>query len=198
MNKREFLQKLREYLSYELPARYIEKNIRYYDEYIDTEVSSGKTISDVIEELGDPQLIAKTITDSIKSGADGIPNSEDDVDFTEEIYENGGPEVNQRAPRFGSRDGYDRSDSAGYGSRGSGSSAENFEADDSGDRPEGASNGWHVFSTGNGGCLFLSILIILVMFCIFSVIGTLLGALSPILAPVCIVFLVLWLLERRN
>lgn len=192
MNKREFLQKLREYLSYELPARYIEKNIRYYDEYIDGEVGHGRSAAEVIEELGDPQLIAKSITDSIKAGADGIPNSEDDVDFTEEIYENGGPEASQRAFRYRG--------SSSYSEGGPGASDNKFGPDGTNEQPDinNPFGGWHVYSTGGSGCLFLTILICLVIFSLFSLLGAVLGAISPVLAPVFIAFLILWLLERRR
>ena len=89
MNKREFLQKLTEYLSYELPLRYVEKNVRYYSDYIDDELGKGRTSKDILDDLGDPQLIAKSIIDAAKSGSDGIPNTPDDVDFTDEVYGGG-------------------------------------------------------------------------------------------------------------
>ncbi len=192
MNKREFLQKLREYLSYELPARYIEKNIRYYDEYIDGETGLGRSAAEVIEELGDPQLIAKSIIDSIKSGADGIPNSEDDVDFTEEIYENGGPEANQRASRYKGGSHYDDGGQFASESR-FGSDGTNEQADIN--NPFG---GWHIYSAGGGGCMFLTILTCLIIFSLFSLLGAVLGAISPILAPIFMVLLILWLLGRRR
>ena len=170
MSKREFLQKLKEYLSYELPQRYVEKNIRYYDGYIDDEIKKGRDVSEVIAELGDPQLIAKTIVSAKKAGADGVPNTEDDMDFTEEIY--------------GSSYNDSFQDSTGN-------------ADDSSDinSPFG---GWHVYSTDGSGCLFFGILIFLIMFCIFSLLGAVIGAMSPVLAPVFMVILIMWLLGRRR
>lgn len=38
MSKQEFLQRLRETLTGEVPGNVIEDNIRFYDEYISTEV----------------------------------------------------------------------------------------------------------------------------------------------------------------
>ena len=88
MNKREFLNKLNEFLSYELPASMVREKLSFYSDYIDREVSSGKSITEVIDGLGDPQLIARTIIDAAKSGPDGIPGTDDDVDFGENIAQN--------------------------------------------------------------------------------------------------------------
>ncbi|MDR0924837.1 MAG: DUF1700 domain-containing protein [Hungatella sp.] len=61
MSRQEFLQRLREALSGEVPGSVIEENIRYYEEYISTEVSNGSTEEAVIASIGDPRLIARTI-----------------------------------------------------------------------------------------------------------------------------------------
>ena len=83
MNKREFLSKLEEALVYELPPRAVDENLRYYSSYIDSEVKSGRSVEEVLEELGDPRLIARTIIDAVSSGADGIPGTADDVVYRE-------------------------------------------------------------------------------------------------------------------
>ena len=64
MTKSEFLEILREQLDGEMPSGEIYSNIHYYDQYIDKELSSGKTEEDVMNELGDPRLIAKTLIDA--------------------------------------------------------------------------------------------------------------------------------------
>ena len=86
MTKNEFLDSLREYLSYELPERLVKPQMQYYQEYFREQAALGKSAQTVCEELGDPQLIARTIIDSEKAGADGIPNSDDDPDFHEEMF----------------------------------------------------------------------------------------------------------------
>jgi len=85
MSRKEYLDRLRECLSYELPGRMVESNIRYYENYFEEQMRLGKSFQEIEQELGDPQLIARTCIDAAKSGADGIPNSGDDPDFTEEI-----------------------------------------------------------------------------------------------------------------
>lgn len=63
MTKNEFLELLRTALLGEIPDTEIESNMKYYEEYIRSE---GYKISEeeVINQLGDPRLIAKTIVDT--------------------------------------------------------------------------------------------------------------------------------------
>ena len=65
MNKKEFLDVLRQTLAGEVSSSTIDQNLQYYNQYI-----SSKGIENeekVIEELGDPRLIAKTIILTDKS-----------------------------------------------------------------------------------------------------------------------------------
>lgn len=64
MNKREFLDILRQALDGEVSPDIIEQNIKYYDNYIST--NSIKDEEAVLNELGHPRLIAKTIIESEK------------------------------------------------------------------------------------------------------------------------------------
>lgn len=97
MSRKEFIDSLREYLSYELPERLVSANIRKYEDYFDDQMKSGKRASEICRELGDPKLIARSCIDAARSGADGIPNSEDDPNFAEEIDR-------ERAPGAGKED----------------------------------------------------------------------------------------------
>lgn len=63
MNRDEFLNGLQNILAQELPQSEIESNIRFYDEYIRTK-SQEKEERLVMEELGDPRLIGKTIIEA--------------------------------------------------------------------------------------------------------------------------------------
>ena len=64
MRKTEFLQELREALDGEVSVSVIQSNISYYDQYISQEAAKGRREEEVIEEIGSPRLIAKTIIDS--------------------------------------------------------------------------------------------------------------------------------------
>ena len=64
MEKKEFLERLARALAGQVSQAVIEENLRYYDSYLSEEMAKGKTIHQVLEELGDPRLIAKTIIDA--------------------------------------------------------------------------------------------------------------------------------------
>ena len=64
MDRGEFLSNLRESLEGYIPMDEVEKNISFYRNYFD---ESGKTDAEVIAELGDPRLIARTIIDAYKA-----------------------------------------------------------------------------------------------------------------------------------
>lgn len=64
MNKYEFLNILKASLEGEVTEAIINENISYYSGYIDSEISKGKNESEVLQQLGDPRLIAKTIIET--------------------------------------------------------------------------------------------------------------------------------------
>ncbi len=68
MRKEEFLQTLRRALTGDVPPGVVEENIRYYDGYISEEVRNGRSEEEVIKEIGDPRLIARTIEDTTDGG----------------------------------------------------------------------------------------------------------------------------------
>ena len=61
MTKKEFLSILNESLAGNVPSDVVNENIRYYKDYIE---NNEMTESQVLEQLGDPRLIARTIIDS--------------------------------------------------------------------------------------------------------------------------------------
>lgn len=84
MNRIEFLEQLREALVTDLSSRAVEENIRYYSQYISDEERKGRTEEDILNELGDPWLIAKTIIDtgvSEKTNEYGSYRSSEDDDY---------------------------------------------------------------------------------------------------------------------
>lgn len=65
MNKKEFLAVLQECLEGELPFDEIESHISYYRDYIENSQEPEKA---VLEQLGDPRLIARTIISTYQAG----------------------------------------------------------------------------------------------------------------------------------
>ena len=86
MTKQDFLNKLREALTGEVNADVINENIRFYDDYFMVEQRKGRTETEILEELGDPRLIARTIIDT-SAAEDGAYRR---TSYTEEApqYEN--------------------------------------------------------------------------------------------------------------
>lgn len=76
MNKYEFIRSLRKALTGKVDGRELEDTIRYYEDYIDGEIKKGKTESQILQELGDPRLLAKNIV-SVNGSTGGFYEEED-------------------------------------------------------------------------------------------------------------------------
>ena len=61
MSKQEFLEGLRRSLSGGLQPQEVNEHIRYYSDYIDSQIRSGVPEEEVMSSLGEPRLIAKTL-----------------------------------------------------------------------------------------------------------------------------------------
>lgn len=70
MNKEEFLSGLQRALTGNVPQSVIDENMAYYKQYIAEQVKRGYSETEVIGEIGDPRLIAKTIEETTE-GEDG-------------------------------------------------------------------------------------------------------------------------------
>ncbi len=197
MTKVEFLSLLRGRITGSIPTSEVESQLDYYSAYIDGRIGAGLTEEEAVAELGDPQLIAKTVIESTDraaeaAGYDGRYRSStdtyDDSDgINSGIFGNSGP----------SREAYyDRS--AGYeGSRAQGA----FTGNRTGQQEQnGAGN-----RTGSSlGCIIAVIVLILIMALawvltsfVFRLSFRLLGWLFPVIAIAGLVYLVVRLLRGR-
>jgi|GEM_PF-1612666 len=61
MTKQQFLDELRDALTGEVAVNVMMDSYNYYSHYIDEEMRSGKSEEQVLEELGKPMLIARSI-----------------------------------------------------------------------------------------------------------------------------------------
>lgn len=66
MNKQEFIDGLRTALNGSVSPGLVQENVNYYEDYINTEVRKGKSEGEVLQSLGDPRLIARTIVETNK------------------------------------------------------------------------------------------------------------------------------------
>lgn len=64
MTRLKFTEELRKALSGRVSHTTVNENVSYYENYIDSEIKKGRREKEVLEELGDPRLIAKTIIDT--------------------------------------------------------------------------------------------------------------------------------------
>lgn len=74
MTKAEFLSTLRSQLAGEVSLAELDNTMRYYEEYISDALRGGKMESEILQELGSPLLIAKTIIETAGKDVDGPGN----------------------------------------------------------------------------------------------------------------------------
>ena len=90
MDKREFIDKLQRALAGGLNSSQVAENIRYYEEYIDSEMRKGRSEADVMAQLGDPRLLARSIIEANKhAGTSHGSNREYDDEMPADTGEGG-------------------------------------------------------------------------------------------------------------
>lgn len=70
MNKEEFLQELKEALAGDVPEAVIRDNLNYYSSYLSQETSKGRSVDEIVTEIGEPFIVAKTIMESYEAGGE--------------------------------------------------------------------------------------------------------------------------------
>lgn len=80
MNRREFIDGLRRALAGKVEVELIEDTVKYYEDYIDTQMRMGKSEKEVLDLLGNPALIAKSIVSANRQDGNGKT-------YEQEIYE---------------------------------------------------------------------------------------------------------------
>lgn len=89
MTQREFLDTLKKALNSQVPPHVVTENLNYYSTYIDEEIRKGRLERDVMEELGDPRLLARTIIDAEESSRNSRRRqSSGYTDIYEDDYKN--------------------------------------------------------------------------------------------------------------
>lgn len=82
MSKREFIDRLRTALNGRVSPNQVADNVSFYEDYINTEIQKGRSEREVLDSLGDPRLIAKTIAET---------NGRDMTGANQSAYDNGSP-----------------------------------------------------------------------------------------------------------
>ena len=106
MDKTEFLSILRENLEGYVPMEEVEKNIAFYRDYFK---EASRPEKEVIEELGDPRLIAHTIIDAYKASKGPMADyyaEQARSEYSKEHsgkYEEAGEKLREKAEGFADR-----------------------------------------------------------------------------------------------
>lgn len=184
MTREEFLRALRAELSNSVSEERIREQLSYYQDYIASECKKGRSEEEVVSELGEPRLLAKTIADAAEAGGDRIAR---ETPFRHEESEiNYNSDEEDRQYRGIDSDPGPQPGASEERERGEEWREEN--AEERGPRIQS-------FQLNNFGCFFLFLFVLLLLFLLAQLIGGIFSLLSPILLPLCAVFLLLWLLK---
>lgn len=66
MDRTEFIDRLQRALAGGVNSSRVAENVQYYREYIDVEIRKGRSEEEVLDSLGDPRLLAKSIIEANK------------------------------------------------------------------------------------------------------------------------------------
>lgn len=89
MSRQEFLNILQTSLTGRVNASEIADNINYYEDYINTQTRMGRSEEEVIAELGDPRLIAKSIIEANRHADAKAGSRQNDTGEAESAYNSG-------------------------------------------------------------------------------------------------------------
>ena len=210
MNKKEFLQALRGELTNSVSGEVIEEQLRFYSEYIDTEMGKGRREEEVVAELSAPNLLARSIIEAAEAGGDHVARTtpfryeekdinyasdEEDLRYQGTSSERGSSGSDAESLRYERREsssdvsgnysrnqGYGDSDNGGYGN-------------DSYNRGR-ESHGYRPYvPVSSTGCLLFAIVVIALLVLVVLVFVGILSFLAPILFPVLCIAVILWLLS---
>ena len=210
MNKKEFLQALRGELINSVSGQIIEEQLRFYSEYIDTEMGKGRGEEEVVAELSAPNLLARSIIEAADAGGDRVARTtpfryeEKDINYASDEEDLRYQGMASEKDRFDSETEslrYERRESS---SNGSGNYSRNTAYGDSGNGGYGnssygnnrESHGYRPYiPVSSTGCLLFTIVVIALLVLVVLVFVGILSFLAPILFPVLCIAVILWLLS---
>ncbi len=134
MTKLEFLSGLETALSGEVSQQVFLENMQYYRGYIEDELRKGRSEGEVLEELGSPRLIARTIIDA----AEAEEEAETGRSGFSGGFGRGAEAGSQYGPDTGSRGGYEGG--------------------------QGSPQSFRRFGMGTSGCLILALVLMIALF----------------------------------
>ena len=176
----------------------IEEQLRFYSDYISTEIAKGRAEEEVISELSAPNLLARSIIDAADAGGDRVARTtpfryeEKDINYAsdEEDLQYKGTSSEERASY--DRASYDRAESPRYerresSSSGSGNGTYGNSRENRGYRP--------YVPVSSAGCLLFALILTAIIVLVILVFIGILSFLAPVLFPVLSIAVILWLLS---
>ena len=213
MNKKEFLQALRGELTNSVSGEVIEEQLRFYSEYIDTEMGKGRREEEVVAELSAPNLLARSIIEAAEAGGDHVARTtpfryeEKDINYASDEEDLKYKGTASEKDRFDSETEslrYERRESSSsgsysggrvYGDRGGGNDY-NTGYDNNSNGNGSESHGYRPYvPVSSTGCLLFAIVVIALLVLAVLVFVGILSFLAPILFPVLSIAVILWLLS---
>lgn len=218
MNKEQFLHDLTVQLNLNVSDEVIREQIAYYSSYITGEVRKGRSEAEVIEELGSPRLLAKTIIETAEAAGDPVANQDDEIRGTVDLEPDSDAFDDLRAQYSGAADSASyhedaanstedvRQDYEDENHKERESYSENGKRNDNGwsdpfyrhhhdHGTQSNSTGVHVFDASGWGCIVVFILFFLLFQLLVSVVGGVLMLFSPVLLPLLVVLVLIWLFK---
>lgn len=210
MNKKEFLQALRGELIHSVSGQIIEEQLRFYSEYIDTEMGKGRGEEEVVAELSAPNLLARSIIEAADAGGDRVARTtpfryeekdinyasdEEDLRYQGTASERAGFDSETEGPRYERRESSSR-ESGNYSSGRVYGDRENTNYHNTGYGNGRENHGYRPYiPVSSTGCLLFTIVVIALLVLVVLVFVGILSFLAPILFPVLCIAVILWLLS---
>ena len=208
MNKKEFLQALRGELINSVSGQIIEEQLRFYSEYIDTEMDKGRGEEEVVAELSAPNLLARSIIEAADAGGDRVARTtpfryeEKDINYASDEEDMQYKGTTSEKDRFDSETEslrYERRESSSSGSYSGGrvyGDRENTNYHNTGYGNGSENHGYRPYiPVSSTGCLLFTIVVIALFVLAVLVFVGILSFLAPILFPVLCIAVILWLLS---
>ena len=191
----------------------IEEQLRFYSDYISTEIAKGRAEEEVISELSAPNLLARSIIDAADAGGDRVARTtpfryeEKDINYAsdEEDLQYKGTSSEERAsydraesPRYERRESSSSGSYSGgrvYGDRGNRN--DNNSSYDNDSYGSGRENrGYRPYvPVSSAGCLLFALILTAIIVLVILVFVGILSFLAPVLFPVLSIAVILWLLS---
>ena len=86
MTRAEFLESLRRALNGNMSAAAVEDNIQFYNGYFSSQAARGRSEQDVLRELGDPRILARTLIDAAERAGDARAHNANETQYRTSGY----------------------------------------------------------------------------------------------------------------